>query len=215
MQFNFMNLMEPVMHKRSLIRRVSPYLALAIAGPLCAAGCQDKAAAPAKPATNATAGAESDGGHEHHHHTHGEKGPHGGALVAIGDDAAHLEVVLDAATGKVTAYVLDGSAQNPISIKVEQLELAFTKEHGHSHNDKEKEGQEKPAGTDDLPETGTLILVAVEPGADGTSVFSGESADLKGADEFDAVLTAINIGDQEYKNVKFNYPEGNEHDHHH
>jgi hypothetical protein len=214
MQINLMKFLEPVMHNRPFFRRACPALALALTGTLFAAGCQD-AAAPPKPAAKATAGDESAGGHEHHHHSHGEKGPHGGALVAIGDDAAHLEVVLDAETGKVTAYVLDGSAENPVSIKVEQLELAFTIEHEHAHDEKDAKDGDKPAGGESLPETGTLILVAVEPGADGTAVFSGESADLKGAEEFDAVLSAITIGETEFKNVKFNYPEGNEHDHHH
>lgn len=202
------------MHKRPLVHRVCPTLALALTGTLFAIGCQDTAAPP-KPAASAKAGADADGGHEHHHHGHGETGPHGGALVAIGEEAAHLEVVLDATTGKVTAYVLDGHAENPISIKVEQLELAFTIEHKNAHDEKHPEGEAKEAGAETLPETGTLILLAVEPGADGTAVFAGESADLKGAEEFDAVLSAIQIGDQEFKNVKFNYPEGNEHDHHH
>jgi hypothetical protein len=212
--FRIMNLLEPVMHKRPLVHRVCPALALALTGALVSIGCQETAAPP-KPAANAKAGADADGGHEHHHHGHGEMGPHGGALVAIGEDAAHLEVVLDAATGKVTAYALDGHAENPISIKLEQLELTFTIEHKHPHDEQEPPGQDKPAGAESLPETGTLILLAIEPGADGTSVFAGESADLKGAEEFDAVLSAIQIGEQEFKNVKFSYPEGNEHEHHH
>lgn len=187
--------------------RIFSSSALLLAGLLLAGGCQETKP-PAPPAGGA---AKGDADHDHaHHHSHGEKGPHGGALVALGDDAAHLEIVLDAESGKVTAYVLDGAAQNPVVIMAEKLELAFTREHDH--------GDEKGAAKkgEELPETGTLVLTPVEPAADGsTSVFAGESAELKGADEFDAVLTSVKIGEQEFKNVKFNYPEGNEHDHHH
>lgn len=189
-------------------RRISPLFPFVVAGLLLPAGCGDQA--PTKPAPVAKAG-DHDGeeGH-HHHHSHGEKGPHNGALVAIGEDAAHLEVVLDAETGKVTVYILDGEAKNPIPLKADKLELAFTKEHDHAEGAGEKKAAEE------LPETGTLVLAAVEPGADGsTSVYAGESEALKGADEFDAVLTSISIGGKDYPNVKFNYPEGNEHDHHH
>lgn len=198
------------MRRHLLPSQVSPFFPLLVAGLLLPAGCQNEPAPKADPVAKA---GDHDGeeGHHHHHHSHGEKGPHNGALVAIGDDAAHLEVVLDAESGKVTVYVLDGEAKNPIPLKADKLEIAFTKEHDHE----EAEGDKKPAG-DELPDTGTLTLAAVDPGADGTtSVFAGESAALKGADEFDAVLTSISVGGKEYANVKFNYPDGNEHDHHH
>src|SRR5262245_53273298 len=51
-------------------------------------GCEVKPAAPP-----VKTGAQAGG--EHHHHAHGEKGPHGGALVALGGHAVHLEVMLD------------------------------------------------------------------------------------------------------------------------
>lgn len=200
------------MFRCSSTRWISPFLPLVAAGLLVSTGCQPEAAAPVPPTNNAAAHDEE--GH-HHHHSHGEKGPHNGALVVIGDDAAHLEIVLDGETGKVTVYVLDGEAKNPIPIKAEKLEIAFTKEHEHDHEHEHAAGDKK-AKEDELPETGSLVLLAVEPGGDGmTSVYAGESEALKGADEFDAVLTSISIGGKEYAKVKFNYPEGNEHDHHH
>lgn len=195
---------------RSWISRISPVLPLVFLGLLMPVGCQDQAPPKADPV--AKAGSDDGDDHHHHHHSHGEKGPHGGALVAIGDDAAHLEVVLDAETGKVTVYVLDAAAKEAVAIQAEKLELALTIEHDHDHADGD---QKKPAG-DELPESATLVMTAVEPAGDGSaSVYAGESEALKGADEFDAVLTTITVAGKDYKNVKFNYPDGNEHDHHH
>jgi hypothetical protein len=42
-----------------------------------------------------------------HEHT----APHGGSLVEFGEEFAHIELVLDSATGVLTAYVLDGEAE--------------------------------------------------------------------------------------------------------
>ena len=50
-------------------------------------------------------GGSSGGGHAH-------TAPHGGLLVEVGDHAYNLEFVLDREAGKLTAYVLDGNAEN-------------------------------------------------------------------------------------------------------
>src|SRR5262245_1267113 len=95
-------------------------------------GCPGETPAPTKTTTTSAAGhqhqdGDEDHDHDHdHHHHHAEKGPHGGALVAIGEDDAHLEIVLDADTGTLKAYVLDGEAANPVAIKQENVQLAVT-----------------------------------------------------------------------------------------
>lgn len=50
-------------------------------------------------------GGSAGGGHAH-------SAPHGGQLVEVGDHAYNLEFVLDREAGKLTAYVLDGHAEN-------------------------------------------------------------------------------------------------------
>ncbi|MBI3863168.1 MAG: hypothetical protein HY290_14855 [Planctomycetia bacterium] len=61
-----------------------------------------------------------------------------------------------------------------------------------------------------------LMLAAVSPAEDGSaSEFSGQLDALKGVEKFEAALTSIHIGKEEFKGVTFKYPEGNEHDHHH
>ena len=52
--------------------------------------------------------------HEHHP-------PHKGTLVEFGEEFAHLELVLDPATGKLTAYALDGEAEKAVRLKQTEI----------------------------------------------------------------------------------------------
>lgn len=61
------------------------------------------------------------GGEKHGGHVHAA--PHGGTLVEIGEHAYNLELVRDNAAGKLTAYVLDGHAENFVRIKSPAIEL--------------------------------------------------------------------------------------------
>jgi hypothetical protein len=54
--------------------------------------------------------------HEHH-------APHGGCLVEVGDEFAHIELTLDLESGTLTAYVLDGEAENSLRLRQESLRL--------------------------------------------------------------------------------------------
>lgn len=58
----------------------------------------------------------SGGGHVH-------KAPHGGKLVELGQHAYNVELVRDIATGKLTAYLLDGHAENFIRIAAPAIEV--------------------------------------------------------------------------------------------
>jgi hypothetical protein len=213
---------------RSDVRIAARFLVPLVAGGLLfLTGCPGETPTATKPAKTASTAKgqpegkddhdhDHDGEHAHHHH-HAEKGPHDGALVAIGHDDAHLEIVLDAETGKLTAYVLDGEAAKSIAIKQKNLQLAITLEHDHDAHEKEGDDKKEDQKKDEVPEsTFPLMLAAVSPDADGkASEFSGQSDELKGAKEFEAALTSITVGDEQFQGVTFKYPEGNEHDHHH
>ena len=204
---------------RPEVRIVANFLVPLVAGGLLfLTGCPGETpkvgkSGTAAPTAKAKPEGDDDHDHDHGHHHHAEKGPHGGALVAIGQDDAHLELVLDAETGTLTAYVLDGHAEKAVAIKQKNLQLAITLEHDHHEEGHDGEGEKK----DELPESAfQLMLAAVSPGDDGTaSEFSGQSDELKGAHEFEAALPSITIGETQFKGVTFKYPEGNEHDHHH
>ena len=169
-----------------------------------AVGCGS--GSPASGKTTAKTDAPKSGSHDHDHghaHGHKHKAPHGGTLVALGDHFAHLEIVLDAANGKITAYVLDGEAEKAVRVKQTGLELAA--------NLPKKDGA--------VGEQVTIKLQAVANELTGekvgdTSQFEGQDEKLKGLKEFDAKVVALEVKGQALKDVAFNFPKGNEDDDH-
>jgi len=145
-----------------------------------APGCSRESPAP-------VAGAKPP---KHEHHP-----PHAGTPVVLGNEAYHLELVLDAATGKLQAYVFDGELENFIRISVASLEI-----------DTIVDGQ---------PET--LVLKPVPNPATGetvgdTSLFEAQASWLKTTKSFDATLKSITIRGTTYSDVDFNFPQGNDDD---
>lgn len=130
---------------------------------------------------------------EHEEHEHEHHAPHNGTLVVFGDEFAHLELVLDSASGKLTAYALDGEAEYAVRLKQEAIEISV------SVNDN----------------NATLKLNAVDNPLTGevvgdTSEFAAQSDLLKGVKNFKGAITKIDIKGTEFNNVEFRFPEGNE-----
>jgi hypothetical protein len=94
-------------------------LATVAAYALFIAGCGEAPApSPAKPAAHS----EGDG-HDHAEHAHAEHGPHGGDLIELGKEEYHAELVHDEDAGKVTIYILDGSAKQAVPIEATELTI--------------------------------------------------------------------------------------------
>lgn len=134
-------------------------------------------------------GPKSSEGHSHSGHHH--EPPHGGTAIDLGDEEAHLEFVLDAATGKLTCYVLKGHMAGFQRITQESLELVATV------------GGKVEA----------LTLKAVANAATGekagdTSQFEAQADWLKTAKTFDAELKSVNVRGKDYTRLKFNFPKG-------
>ena len=113
---------------------------------------------------------EEENQHEgvvHHEHT----APHGGTLVVFGEEFAHLEFVLDAESGKLTAYALDGEAENPVRLSQPNIQC-------HIHRD--------DTGSQTVLELGAVADVLTGESLGDTSEFAGQSEALKGATEFEA-----------------------------
>lgn len=115
---------------------------------------------------------------------HVHRAPHGGTLVEVGQHAYNLELVRDASAGKLTAYVLDGHAENFIRLTMPSFDLiAFT-------------GGERK----------TLTLRAVANPATGetvgdTSQFEAQADWLKSAAEFPGTITTLEIRGTTFTNV--------------
>ena len=143
------------------------------------AGCaKNEAPAPSGPAPAVK--------HEH-------QAPHGGTPVVLGHEAYHVELVRDAAAGKLTAYVLDGEMEEFIRVKSATFEVVATVASAKQ----------------------TLTFHAVANAATGeivgnTSQFEASADWLKTTATFDATLTALEIKGTAFTAVAFNFPRGND-----
>jgi hypothetical protein len=70
---------------------------------IVAAGCRSQSTADIAKAAGPVQG------HEH-------VAPHGGTLIEIGQEFAHLECVFEPASARVTMFVLDGEAERPVRL---------------------------------------------------------------------------------------------------
>jgi hypothetical protein len=180
---------------------LSPLMMAVLAG--CGAAPDSNAPrGSTQPATKAPSGAGSgtaspaasptgsDGRAEGHEHT----APHGGALVEFGEEFAHLEIVLAASTGTLTAYVLDGEAEQAVRLAQPSIEIVVMKE-------------------------GAPLTLALQPVANEltgerageTSQFSVTSSDLRQLVRFEGRIQRVDIRGREFRDLAFRFPEGSEH----
>lgn len=68
----------------------------------------------------ATAWAVADDGHNHEG-GHPTKGPRGGALVELGNEELHAELLHDDETGVITVFMLDNEARKYVSVTSQEL----------------------------------------------------------------------------------------------
>ncbi len=126
---------------------------------------------------------------EKHTHAHEHKPRHGGTLVEIGEEFAHLEFVLDGEMGKLTAYVMDGEVE-----KSERL----------------KQGVLTVKVNGKAVELGAVANELTGEKVGDTSEFAGQADMLKGLKAFDGVIVEITVRGRAFKDVAFKFPQGND-----
>jgi hypothetical protein len=120
--------------------------------------------------------------------------PHGGTPVALGD-TNYIELVLDAANGTLSAYMLDDDMEEFVRSDMPSFEVMA------KIGDVEQTLVFKPVAN---PATGEKV--------GDTSLFTAQAGWLKTTKTFDAVIKSVTIGGTTFRNVDFNFPEGNETD---
>jgi len=146
-----------------------------------------------------TTGCGDKHNHDHKGHDHKEpakhehKPPNGGTPVELGNEEYHLEFLLDAPSGKLVAYVLDGELEKYIRCAMESFAV-----------------QAEVSG-----KTETLQFLPVANSATGekvgdTSQFEAQADWLKTTPVFNAVLKVITVGSKTYTNISFNFPKGSD-----
>src|SRR3954452_20946497 len=151
-----------------------------LAANMMLAGCGDKD----KQRLNATAPAK----HEH-------IPPHHGTPVVLGNEEYHLELVLDAPSGKLQAYVMDGELDNFIRIPQSIIKASVR----------------RPEREETLEFKGIANNATGEAVGD-TSLFEAGADWLKTTPTFDATIEELIVRGKMYQNVKFNFPKGNDSD---
>jgi len=81
--------------------------------------CRRSQDVPAVTSTTTSSSVDQTPHHEHH-------APHGGILVELGAEIGHVELVWDANTGGITAYVLDGEAEAAVRITQKEIVLELS-----------------------------------------------------------------------------------------
>ena len=138
---------------------------------------------------SACAKKDEHAGHNHSAHAkHVHTAPHGGTLIELGEHAFNLELVRDAAAGKLTAYILDGHAESFVRVSAPSFEIIAT-----------------VAGAKQK-----LTLVAVANAATGekvgaTSQFEATADWLKNTATFEGVINGLTIRDNPFKGVPFKF----------
>ena len=120
--------------------------------------------------------------------------PHGGTLLAIGTEFAHVELVHDPATGDLVAYVLDGEAKLGVRLAQETIDVDLLGDSG----------------------PGSVVLRAVANPLTGEQVgdsseFRGRSERLRGRTSFDGVIRRLGLKGKTVEGLAFNVPLGANH----
>ena len=137
--------------------------------------------------------APADHSHDHtHDEPHHHEPPHGGAGVTLGNEAAHIEFLVNGEAGTVTVWFYKPHMANFLRMKLESFEV-LAKRKGEDA----KLVFEAKAN----PVTGETV--------GDTSEFLAKADWLSDASTFDAVLPEITVLGKVYRNVAFNYPKGN------
>src|SRR5262249_16005150 len=120
--------------------------------------------------------------HEHH-------APHNGTLVEIGEEFAHLELVKDDADGKLSAYALDGEAENSVRLTQKAIELEI-----------------RADGTTTFSIQLSAVSNPLTGESDGdSSEFSATSEQLKSLRKFSGVVRKIHIRGGDFENLPFSF----------
>jgi hypothetical protein len=128
-------------------------------------------------------------GSQHEHHA-----PHGGTLIVLGDEFAHLELVLNGETGALRAYVLDGEAERGVPVQQGNLAIDIAPTRGD------------PFRADLAPVENVLTGEVIG----NSSEFAGRSDRLVGLRRFEGTLRQLDVKGQSFRDVHFRFPQGNE-----
>lgn len=169
---------------------------------MCVVGCEP---APKPPAQQGNAAMHADKHADAGQHVH--VAPHGGALVELGEHFANLELVLDAAAGEMTVYVLDAHAENAVRVEQPQMQLEWW-------SPTEKTAAGGKSQLTEKPRKYRLALRAAANALSGetagdSSEFRGQDDALRGTQRLEGVILEVVVKGQTFENVPVRCPSAN------
>jgi hypothetical protein len=128
-------------------------------------------------------------------HTHAA--PHGGVLVELGEEFGHVELVLDGTAGALTAYVLDGEAEQSVRLAQTSIGIRLNGVISNEHG----------GGDQTWPvELAARANVLTGETVGDTSQFALTDPVLKGVKTFRGVIVHITYKGQDFRDVPVTYP---------
>jgi hypothetical protein len=168
------------------MKKLKPFACITTALLLTVAvGCRD---------SSSSHGHSHEGENAHSHDDHAP--PHGGTPVIVADDKFHLELVHDATTGKMQAYVLDGHLEG--YVQVPETSFALVAKAG---------GKDEQLAFQRAPEPASGKV------PEKSSVFEAQAEWLKSAKEFEGNFPVITLDGKTFTNISFSFPKGSKHVH--
>jgi hypothetical protein len=135
----------------------------------------------------------TDHADEEEEHDHAHEAKRGGALVELGDHAGNIEVLLEADAGRLTFYLMDAHAENPVRSAATEITATVDLRDGKG-----------PQSLTLAPRANALTGETIGD----TSEFFVESELLKGAKSFDVSVPKLDLLGATFENISFPYPEG-------
>jgi hypothetical protein len=121
---------------------------------------------------------------------HKDQPPHGGTPVALGDNY-HIEFVLDAASGTLSAYILDDEMEEFVRTDMRSFEVTA-----------------KINGAEQALMFNAVANPATGETVGDTALFVAPADWLKTTKTFDAVIKSVTLDGTTFSNVAFNFPNG-------
>jgi hypothetical protein len=130
---------------------------------------------------------DAPGAGDHSAHTH--EAPRGGALVVLREEGAHVELLVDRATGHLSLIVLGAHAAKPIRIAQPAISLIV-----------DVAGASQPV---ELPAVASELTGET---VGDTSEFAADIDALKGAGTFTGQIASVTVRGETYTDLAFTYP---------
>lgn len=146
-----------------MIRRFAVVLTL-----VATLACGASEPTPPTPPTPPTAAATDD--------AHAHEAPHGGTLVELGEHVGFLEFVIDAGAGSLTAYVLDGGAEQAVRIAQPTLTVTFDAPQALAGQTLTLAAKANVLTGETVGDTSEFVVT--HPGLKGQTTFSGRVGDV-------------------------------------